>query len=46
MEGQKAVGWIWGEEWISSGSGVERDRKDGQMTMRMNGNLQLTGLRR
>jgi hypothetical protein len=26
-----------------SGSGVRKDRRDGQMTMRMNGNLQLTG---
>jgi hypothetical protein len=26
-----------------SGTGMRMDRKDGQMTMKMNGNLQLTG---
>jgi hypothetical protein len=29
-----------------SGSGVGRDRRDGQMAMRMNGNLQLVGVGR
>ena len=29
---------------MSSVSGVGRDRRDGQMAMRMNGNLQLTEL--
>ena len=29
-----------------AGSGVEKDRRDGQMTMRINGNLQMTGVRR
>ena len=28
-----------------SGSNMGRDRKDSQMTMRMNGNLQLMGVR-
>jgi hypothetical protein len=30
----------------SSGSGVGRDRRDGQMAMRMSGNLQLVGVGR
>lgn len=30
--------------WGISGSGVERDRGDGQMAMRLNGKLQLAGV--
>ena len=38
--------WEWGlgEECKGSGSGVGRDSSDGQMAMRMNGNLQLQGV--
>jgi hypothetical protein len=41
MEGGNLVG-----EWNGGGSesGVRRDKRDGQMTMRMNGNLQLVGV--
>jgi len=38
--------WGWGGECSDSGSGVVRDREDGQMAMRMNGNLQLIGVGR
>jgi hypothetical protein len=42
MEGGNWVGEGIEEEWGDPG----RNNRDGQMTMRMNGNLQLTGLGR
>jgi len=36
----------WGREMRVSGSGVQKDRRGGKMTRKMNENLQLTGVRR
>ena len=35
-----------GREIGGSGSGVEKDMRDGQMAMRINRNMQLTGVKR
>lgn len=42
IEGSNWVGEEMGRGVGGSGSGVGKDRKDGQMTGRMNGNMQLT----
>ena len=46
MKGGNWAGKGMGQGMGCSGSGVERDKRAGQMAMRMNGNLQLMEVRR
>ena len=48
LEGEEADRRIWEGRWLQRvwGSGVRKDRRNGQMTITMNGNLQLMGVRR
>jgi hypothetical protein len=45
---REGTGWErgWGGHEGGSGSSVGRDRKDDPMAMRVNGNLQMTGVKR